>query len=241
MLKLFDEILRYSDKRREIFENEISQLVFLDKAIRIGDQYIVPENTTEWSDFLRFSFAETTYEKPKFFEEISEKKNDEDEGEDEDEDEDEEKEDVHLQSLPLGLKSILNPDDIKTKALKYVEITKESSLKPLLDELNIIDNGSIKYNDEALFDREMIKRISKIKNAAIIQMNMLTKDFDSNKNITAFKLRNAEIKDIYVFVVMLGSTGFIVKNNSLTLRLDDLPKVLQPQQPQPQPQPATRP
>jgi len=214
MMKLFDEIIRYAEKRREIFENEISQLVFLDKAIRIGDQFIVPENSTEWSDFLRFSFAETRYEKPKFIEEFSSEA-----------EEDSEKEDIaELKELPLGIKSILNPDDPKTRVLKYYEITKEKSLIPILDELNI-DARAVGYVDSVSFNSDMLRKIYKAKRTAIIQINMLTKDFNPDKNITVVGLRNAEIKDIYIILISLGSSGLIVKNSNLVLNLNDLPQI----------------
>jgi hypothetical protein len=217
MLKLFDEIIRFAEKRREIFENEISQLVFLDKAIRIGDQFIVPENSAEWSDFLRFSFTETHYEKPKFIEEFSSEAEEESEKEDS----------IELKELPLGIKSILNPDDPKTKLLKYNELTKETSLVPILDELSI-DAAGIGYTDSITFNSVMLSKMYRAKKAAFIQINMLTKDFDPNKNITIVGFKNAEIKDIYIIVIGLGSTGFIVKNTNLELKFDDLPQILKP-------------
>jgi hypothetical protein len=215
MLKLFDEIIRFAEKRREIFENEISQLVFLDKAIRIGDQFIVPENTAEWSDFLRFSFTETHYEKPKFIEEFSSEADEESEKEDS----------IELKELPLGIKSILNPDDPKTKLLKYNELTKETSLVPILDELSI-DAAGIGYTDSITFNSVMLSKMYRAKKAAFIQINMLTKDFDPNKNITIVGFKNAEIKDIYIIFIGLGSSGLIVKNINLTLKVDDLPQIL---------------
>jgi hypothetical protein len=218
MLKLFDEMLRFAEKRKEIFNNEISQLVFLDKAIRIGDQYIIPENSTEWSDFLRFAFTQTSHETPKFFEEFSSEPVEDKEEEDEDEDE--------LKELPIGLKSILNPDDTKTQALRYNEITRERSLNPILDELNI-DSRAIGYEDDVLFNRDMLKKISRGKKTAIIQINMTIKDFEPSRNITIAGFKNTEIKEIYVLVIGLGSSGFVVKNpNNLTLKLDDLPNLL---------------
>ena len=69
--RLMDEILRFTEKRRELFENDLVRLVFFKKPIRIGDQYIVPENTLEWSDILRVIWSDSISEKPKFFEEIS--------------------------------------------------------------------------------------------------------------------------------------------------------------------------
>jgi hypothetical protein len=74
----------------------------------------------------------------------------------------------------------------------------------------------------------MLSKIFKIKRAAIIQIDMLSKDFSIDKNITKVGFKNAEIKDIYIIVIGLGSTGFIVKNTNLELKFDDLPQILKP-------------
>jgi len=219
MLKLFDELLRYAEKRREIFDNEISKLVFLDKPIRIGDQYILPENTIEWSDFLRFSWAKDISETPHFYEEFSTESEFIEGPEEESE----------IVDLPIPLKTVLNPNDPKTDLLKYYEITDEKDLTDILDELNI-DSKYVGYSSEkVIFDRDMLTKMYRIKKAAFIQINLLTKDFIIQQNITSVGLKNAEIKKIYLIVISHSSTGFIVKNTKdITLRLEDLPAILKP-------------
>lgn len=233
MLKLFDEILRYAEKRREIFENEISQLVFLNKPIRIGDQYIVPENSPEWSDFLRFSFIKSKDETPKFFEEMSSKKNTE-EGKEEVDREGV----ISLKELPNSLKNILNQADPKTKLLKYYEVTKEQSLTPLLEEFKEkIDPKLIGYTNEVVFNRKMLSDIYKKLKAGIIQINMITKEFDFDKNVTAIGLKNSELKDIYIILITPESRGFLAKNSNIELDFNDLPTILRPNSISPPPLP----
>ena len=222
MLKLFDELIRYAEKRREIFENEISKLVFLDKPIRIGDQYILPENTIEWSDFLRFSWSEDVSETPHFYEEFSSSPEFIEGPEDVSE----------LLELPISLKTVLNPNDPKTNLLKYYEITDEKDLTDILEELDI-DSRYVGYRPEnVVFDRETLTKMYRIKKAAFIQINLLTKDFIIKQNITAVGFKNAEIKKIYVIVITQHSSGFIIKNsNDISLRIDDLPEILKPSTP----------
>jgi hypothetical protein len=219
MLKLFDELLRYAEKRREIFHNEISKLVFLDKPIRIGDQYILPENTVEWSDFLRFSWAEDVSETPHFYEEFSA----------EPEFIEGPEEDSEVVDLPKDIYQVLNPNDPKTSLLKYYEITDEKNLTDILDELNI-NSDYIGYTPGiVVFNRDMLTKMYRIKKAAFIQINLLTKDFILGQNITSVGLRNAEIKKIYVIVISHRSSGFIVKNSKdIVLRIEDLPEILKP-------------
>jgi len=219
MLKLFEELLRYAEKRREIFQNEISKLVFLDKPIRIGDQYIIPENSTEWSDFLRFTWSKDVSETPHFYEEFSAPSEVISGPEDISE----------LTELPISMKTILNPNDPKTNLLKYYEITREKNLTDILDELNI-DSKYVGYNPEkVIFGTDVLLKMYGMKKTAFIQINLLTKDFIKDKNITAIGLKNAEIKKIYVIVITHSSSGFIVKNaNDITLRLEDLPEILKP-------------
>jgi len=221
MLKLFDELLRYAEKRREIFENEISKLVFLDKPIRIGDQYILPENSTEWSDFLRFTWSIDVSETPHFYEEFSVPSEAISGPEDV----------AELSELPISIKTILNPNDPKTKLLKYYEITKEKNLTDILDELDI-DSRDIGYTpDRVIFNLDMLKKMYRLKKSAFIQINLLTKDFIKEDNISTVGLKNAEIKKIYVIVISHNSTGFIVKNSDISIRLEDLPEFLKPSTP----------
>ena len=217
MLKLFDELIRYAEKRREIFKNEISKLVFLDKPIRIGDQYILPENTIEWSDFLRFSWSEDVSETPHFYEEFSSSPEFIEGPEDVSE----------LLELPISLKTVLNPNDPKTNLLKYYEITDEKNLTDILDELDI-DSRYVGYTPEKVtFDNSVLKKMYRIKKAAFIQINLLTKDFIVEKNISSVGLKNAEIKKIYVIVITHESSGFIIKTpDDISLRIDDLPEIL---------------
>jgi len=225
MLKLFDELLRYAEKRREIFENEISKLVFLDKPIRIGDQYILPENSTEWSDFLRFTWSKDVSETPHFYEEFSAPAEEISAPDDDDDDEDE----IELSELSIPIKTILNPNDPKTNLLKYYEITKEKNLTDILNKLSI-DSKHVSYTpDKVIFDRIILTKMFRMKKAAFIQINLLTNDFIIKQNITSVGMKNAEIKNIYIIVVTQNGAGLLVKNEkNMALHIEDIPEILKP-------------
>lgn len=71
LYKLIDEILRFSEKRAELFENTISTLGFIDRDIVEGEQRIIPENTAAWYELLREDWTGVEVEKARFFEEQS--------------------------------------------------------------------------------------------------------------------------------------------------------------------------
>lgn len=69
--KLFEELLRFPERRRQLLEKQVNPLVSLKQAIQIQDQYIIPESTMAWYDLLRADWLSVTKEKKKFFEEMS--------------------------------------------------------------------------------------------------------------------------------------------------------------------------
>lgn len=215
MFRLFDELLRYAIKRTEIFNNEVSKLVFLDKAIRIGDQFILPEDSIEWSEFLRFEWTKDTTDKPKFFEEFSSKADIYEEDEDEE---------VKLLELPSVLKGILGVENSKTKALKYYELTNKQDLLPILEILDL-EPEDVRYKGEPLFSPITLYDISiKKKGIALIIINLTKTDFNIKQDIVFTNKKNIEIKQIYLLAISQTSTGLLVKNNKLEqLRFDDLP------------------
>jgi hypothetical protein len=218
-LRLMDELLRFSEKRREVFQNDIIRLVFFKKPIRIGDQYIVPENTLEWSDLLRVIWSETLFEKPRFFEEISSEKKvrtvkEIDESE------------TSLKPLSSRLKSYLNPEDLKTSLLNYLEITKEASILPILYTLRYSETDIPVSADSLLFSADNLRSLTKLRKASFIQLNLTTDpiSYDYYK-IAGGK---ATAYPVYVIVIDRGSSGFLVKSDdSESLSITDLPEVLE--------------
>jgi hypothetical protein len=74
----------------------------------------------------------------------------------------------------------------------------------------------------------MLSDIYKKLKAGIIQINMITKDFNFDKNVTTIGLKNSELKDIYIIVITPESRGFLAKNSSTELDFNDLPTILRP-------------
>ena len=211
MLRLFDEILRYSQHRREIFENKISRLVFLNEPIFIKDQYIIPENSLEWSELLRSGSVTRKSEASKFFEEFSSGQLTEKEEEDE------------LFELPLKVSAYLELTDISK--FKFLVVTEQSSLTPILNYIGA-NEKHIKYDGiTPSFNIKELIEITKDIKKYIIQINTLIEPF----NIRRFTTIDNK-QPIIILLITKDKTGFIVKNSSsIYLNYSDIPTVLLPQ------------
>jgi hypothetical protein len=109
--KLIEELLRFAEKRRELFEDDVSQIGIIDRRIQDGDQEFLPENTPAWYERLRGDWVQSTEEKPKFFEEMSIPPVDTLAPIDDD------------TKLPPALETFLDKDDVLTKSLRILRGT----------------------------------------------------------------------------------------------------------------------
>jgi hypothetical protein len=69
--RLIEELIRYGGKRKQLFEQRVSRLSVIDREIKEGDQYIVPEKSAAWADLLRLEWLKDTREMPRFWEEMT--------------------------------------------------------------------------------------------------------------------------------------------------------------------------
>jgi hypothetical protein len=72
LLRLIEELLRYGVRRKQLFDQKVSQLAVLDDPVRVDDQYIIPEKSSAWANLLRLEWFETNSAKPLYLEEMSE-------------------------------------------------------------------------------------------------------------------------------------------------------------------------
>ena len=69
--RLFEELLRFPERRRQLLEKQVSPLVSLKQAVLIDNQYILPESSLAWYDLMRKDWTGSTEEQKKFYEEMS--------------------------------------------------------------------------------------------------------------------------------------------------------------------------
>ena len=214
-VRLMDEIIRYSIKRRELFNNRIEKLVFFKNPIQVGEQYILPENSLEWTDMLRIVWNEKHVEKPRFFEEFSSTKVIQP------------KVIQPKKSLSDILKSYLNPEDPKTSSLLYKEITNQPSVIPILNKFGFSDKLSEITDNTLLFSTNNLRELRELKSnrASFIQLNLTTSPVSTE--ISKVPKNQFRSYPVYVIIIDKQSSGLLVKESSDSLLFTDLPNVLE--------------
>ena len=69
--KLVEELIRFPQKRNELLQNKVHKYTKLTKGFRSGDQFIVPEDSGDWAEMLRFEWRKEVSEEPKYYEEFA--------------------------------------------------------------------------------------------------------------------------------------------------------------------------
>jgi hypothetical protein len=69
--RIYDELVRFPAKRKQILKNKISRIISISQPIRIGDQYVIPEQNQTWINLLRMEWFNPTPEEHKYYEEMS--------------------------------------------------------------------------------------------------------------------------------------------------------------------------
>lgn len=137
MMRLFEELLRFPERRQQLLSGSVTTLVTLKEAVKIGEQYVLPEGSVAWHDLLRLDWLEAGKEKAKFYEEMSRQRQTTEEvaevqAKTETKTESEEEEEVAL-SIPLPdmLKDLFGKEDIKTNKLYLLKAPKGTDFAPL--------------------------------------------------------------------------------------------------------------
>ena len=67
--RLNEELIRFSERRRQIFDQKVSQMASLDGPITMGSQLIIPEKSVAWVELLRLEWG-TKKDEPRYIEEM---------------------------------------------------------------------------------------------------------------------------------------------------------------------------
>lgn len=68
--QLIDELIMFRQKRQEILNKAVKTTVDLKTAIRVNDQWIIPESSSSWIELMKRDWMIVSKEEPKFFEEM---------------------------------------------------------------------------------------------------------------------------------------------------------------------------
>jgi hypothetical protein len=155
MLRLLEELLRFPERRQQLLTGNVTTLVSLKEAIRIGDQYILPEGSLAWQDLLRLDWIETGKESKLFYEEMSRKEAVE-------EGADEVVSGLKVEALPDRLKDFLGPEDPRLANLVLIAADAGESASPLAPFLVPLGTspGDLDIEEDAnSLDRDAVRRL----------------------------------------------------------------------------------
>jgi len=71
LLRLIEELLRFGERRKQLFEQRVQQLADIDEPIRDGNQYIIPEKSAVWTQLLRMEWSLEHTDTPLYLEEMA--------------------------------------------------------------------------------------------------------------------------------------------------------------------------
>lgn len=164
LYKLIEELLRFSQRRRELLENDVSYMKIIDKPIQQGDQYIIPENTPAWYELLRGDWLKTTDEKGIFFEELSSPAAPEELGE--------LAAPEPSTNLPESLVTYLGKEDPKTATFRLLRIP----IEELLNILQKLRGKNLPRVSGAVLTREEMNALHKGTKIPIAQIDIRSPD-----------------------------------------------------------------
>ena len=156
MLRLLEELLRFPERKRQLLTGNVTTLVSLKEAIRIGDQYILPEGSLAWQDLMRLDWVESGKEAKLFYEEMSRKEAVEEGDEDE-------PSGLKSEGLPDRLKEFLGVADPKLAGLSLLAADVSATASPLAPFLVPLGTspGEIDVDETAnTLDRDAVRRLA---------------------------------------------------------------------------------
>jgi hypothetical protein len=168
MLRLLEELLRFPERRQQLVKGTVTTLATLKEAMKIGEQYILPESSLAWQDLLRMDWVKTSKERKLFYEEMSRK-----EGVIESETKEEE---PLIQSTPLpeSLVALFGAEDPKTAKLFLLSASVGPGVPPLNPYLVPLgtDTGELGVEeDSTTLTRDAVKRLALITRRPIVYID----------------------------------------------------------------------
>jgi hypothetical protein len=208
-LRLVDELIRYSAKREEIFLRQVPRLTIRREAQRIGDQYIIPEGTSDWNtwwEILRNEWLTKDTSVAKFFDEqysplptglpLTD-----------------------TRTMPASLKTALGADDAKVDELVWTPSTTPdrpfSFLKPVLR------FNPITAKPESTLAMSELEEIKEAGNVQVLFMPMGILS-------SSIRVKKSGATDAIIIAVVDGVVGWVTKRGSfgVKIQLQDLPDSL---------------
>ena len=201
LLRLIEELLRYGERRRQLFDQDVARLATLDRPVAIevpgsvAKQMIYPEKSAAWYELLRLEWVKEESEKPRFLEEMSRRRGTEPLAEQDLEN-----------KLPERLVTLLGADDPKTGAIRLLKAPFETLLLPL--RIRPRDIGV--QDDTVALSDSMLLKITQQTLGRVIQIDLR---LDPPGVTVRRPIKSVyEVPTIPIFVITEEGPGILVLN-----------------------------
>jgi hypothetical protein len=175
MMRLLEELLRFPERKVQLLTGTVPHLVTLKEAVKIGEQYVLPENSLAWQDLLRLDWIESGKERKKYFEEMS--RNQKPTQEAKEEQEEEEENAVTLaQPLPESLKTLFGATDPKLKSIFLLKATTPETVPPLNPYLSPLGTSAGQLGmpeNSPYLDNNAVKRLTLVTRRPILYIDLV--------------------------------------------------------------------
>lgn len=211
--RIIDELVRFPIRRNQLMKKgKISKLATIIEPIRDGDQYIIPESSSTWTDLLRLDWTKQIPEETQYYEEMSRNQNEEDiippEGE-----------------MPPELYDVFGEDTLLRTKLVSLDSTNEpfmaftGILGITLDELDMEPTTKTLTRDN------LIKYV-KLTTKPIGVIN-LTDEVEEGKEVQFARPSIGSFDRVTIFIIMPSEIGLLIEEDgNPTVKLSSLPAII---------------
>jgi hypothetical protein len=211
--RIIDELVRFPIRRNQLMKKgKISKLASIIEPIRDGDQYIIPESSSTWTDLLRLDWTKQIPEEKKYYEEMSRN-------------EDEEDKIPPKGDMPPELYDIFGEDTTFRVNIVSLNSTDEPFSK-FMDVLDVtFDDLKMDPTSKILSVDNLINYVKK--SSKPIGIVNLTDDVEEGKEVQFVKPATGIFDKVTIFIIMPSEIGLLIEQDGdPTVTIENLPEVI---------------
>jgi hypothetical protein len=197
LMRLIEELIRFGERRKQIFEKRVSEIAALTGAIRENNQYIIPERSYTWTEMLRNDWTKINIDEPVFMEEMTS--------------------DVvpvppvpisELSKIPESVAKILNPSGTDPVFNRLRLYPSPKGMAPLLALLQVTAAEIGLSPEQVKLDDKTMTVLVKRSLIPIIQIDM--QELDLNKRVLAKRAPRDRYHKYAIFIIKEDGTPSII-------------------------------
>ena len=204
--RIIDELVRFPARRKQLMTNgEVSKISKILQPIHDGDQYIIPEVSTTWTNLLRLDWTRQVIEEKKYYEEMSRE-------------EDEADKVVPKGDMPPLLTAILGED-----TPFRLNVPEEGTLMPFTGILGVtLEQLDVEYDATSLTQEQMVNYV-RITSKPIGIINLKEEPI-----IQFVRPATGQFNQVTILVFLPDQIGILVeRDGDATVRTALLPEAIQ--------------